>query len=99
MKLRKRRKFTNHKKRIMYFSLFFMLLFISIGYAYLSAALSINGNTTIAANTWDIHFENLSITNGSVIATTPAAEPIMSKLPPTPAVNVRRCQNNPSSTK
>ena len=72
MKLLRRRKFVNHKKRIMYFSLFFMLLFISIGYAYLSAALSINGNTTIAANTWDIHFENLNITNGSVAATTPA---------------------------
>ena len=73
MKLLKRRKFVNHKKRIMYFSLFFMLLFISIGYDYLSAALSINGNTTIAANTWDIHFTNLSITEGSVTATTPAA--------------------------
>ena len=57
----------------MYFSLFFMLLFISIGYAYLSATLSINGNTTIGANTWNIHFENLSITSGSVTAVTPAA--------------------------
>ena len=57
----------------MFFSLFFLLLFISIGYAYLSASLSINGNTTIAANTWDIHFANLSITNGSVTASTPAA--------------------------
>ena len=73
MMLLKRRKFVNHKKRIMYFSLFFLLLFISIGYAYLNASLSINGNTTIAANTWDIHFENLNISNGSVVATTPAA--------------------------
>ena len=73
MKLRNKRKFINHKKRIMFFSLFFLLLFISIGYAYLSASLSINGNTTIAANTWDIHFDNLNITNGSVAASTPAA--------------------------
>ena len=33
------------------------------------------------------------------IATTPAAEPMMSKLPPTPAVKVSKCQNRPSSTK
>ena len=33
------------------------------------------------------------------IATTPAAEPMMSKLPPTPAVKVSRCQKRPSSTK
>lgn len=30
------------------------------------------------------------------MATTPAAEPIISMLPPTPAQNVRRCQNRPS---
>ena len=73
MRRLRNRKFTNHKKRMIYFSLFVLLLLISIGYAYLSAALSINGNTTIVANTWDIHFENLTITNGSVTASTPAA--------------------------
>ncbi len=51
----------------------FSLLFITIGCAYLNATLSINGNTTIASNTWDIHFENLRVTTGSVTATTPAA--------------------------
>ena len=50
-----------------------MLLFISIGYAYLSATLSINGHTKLSANTWDIHFENLSVKEGSVTAVTPAA--------------------------
>ena len=73
MRLRKRRKFVNHKKRIMYFSLFFLVLFISVGYAYLSRALSINGHTELRANTWNIHFENLSIKEGSVEAVTPAA--------------------------
>ena len=33
------------------------------------------------------------------IATTPAAEPMMSNEPPTPAQKVSRCQNRPSSTK
>ena len=73
MRLRRRRKFINHKKRIMYFSLFFLVLFISVGYAYLSRALSINGHTELRANTWNIHFENLSIKEGSVEAVTPAA--------------------------
>ena len=73
MKLMRRRKFVNHKKRIMYFSLFFMLLFISVGYAYLNATLSINGHTELSANTWNIHFENLSVTDGSVAASIPAA--------------------------
>ena len=73
MKLLKRRKFVNRKKRMMYFSLFFMLLFISIGYAYLSATLSINGHTELSANTWNIHFENLAVTDGSVAASIPAA--------------------------
>ena len=73
MRLSKRRKFINHKKRIMYFSLFFLLLFISVGYAYLNAALSINGHTELSANTWNIHFENLAVTDGSVAASTPAA--------------------------
>ena len=69
----RKRKFVNHKKRILFFSLFFLLLFISVGYAYLSASLSINGNTTIASNIWDIHFENLTVNSASVPATTPAA--------------------------
>ena len=73
MKLRKRRKFVNRKKEIIYISLFFLLLFISVGYAYLSRTLSITGTTELSANTWDIHFANLSITEGSVTATTPAA--------------------------
>ena len=33
------------------------------------------------------------------MATTPAAEPMMSRLPPTPAVKVSKCQKSPSSTK
>ena len=68
----RKRKFINHKKRILYVSLFFLLLLISIGYAYISTSLSINGVSTIAANSWNIHFENLSVSNGSSVASTPA---------------------------
>ena len=50
----------------------FILLVIGIGYAYLTSNLSITGATNVAGNTWDIHFDNLNITNGSVTAITPA---------------------------
>ena len=50
----------------------FILLVIGIGYAYLTSNLSITGATSVAGNTWDIHFDNLNITNGSVTASTPA---------------------------
>ncbi len=72
-RLVKRRKFTNRNKKIVFMLSICVLLFITIGYAYLSASLSINGNTTIASNSWDIHFANLSVTSGSVTASAPAA--------------------------
>ena len=46
---------------------------ISIGYAAITTTLNINGNTTIEKASWDIHFENLVKTEGSVEATTEAS--------------------------
>ena len=66
MKRLGRRKIVNNKRRMIYFSLFFVFLFISMGYAYLNTSLSITGDTTIAGNTWDIHFENLNVSENSV---------------------------------
>ncbi len=53
----------------------FILALLSIGivYAYLTSNLSITGSTEIVANSWDIHFANLNVTEGSVDATTPVA--------------------------
>lgn len=45
------------------------ILFISVGFAYLSSQLNIIGNATLSASSWDVHFENLVVTAGS--ATTP----------------------------
>ena len=52
--------------------LLLLVLVIGIGYAYLTSNLSITGATAVAGNTWDIHFENVQISPGSVEATTPA---------------------------
>ena len=39
---------------------------ITIGYAALSASLTINGSSSIHNATWNIHFENIQVTTGSV---------------------------------
>ena len=45
-----------------------MLLCITVGFAALNTTLNINGKSSISKNTWDIHFENISVTNGSIEA-------------------------------
>ena len=52
--------------------LLLLIIGISIGYAALTTTLNINGNTSIEKASWDIHFENLVKTEGSVSATTEA---------------------------
>ena len=58
-------------KKKNFFSVFIVLLLlvISVGYAYLNSTLIINGKSNISKNTWDVHFENIKITEGSVTAT------------------------------
>ena len=62
-----------YSKKSLYKSIILLvLLVIGIGYAYLTSNLSISGQTEVVANTWNIHFENLNVKDGSVTATTPA---------------------------
>lgn len=63
----------NSKRRFLYLTILFLLLFIGVGYSYLSSSLAINGHTELAANTWNIHFENLKVADGSSTASVPAA--------------------------
>ncbi|MBR6136863.1 MAG: hypothetical protein IKQ06_01760 [Bacilli bacterium] len=43
-----------------------IFVFITIGYAYLTSALNINGATLLKKPTWDVHFENVQVKDGSV---------------------------------
>ena len=62
-------------KKIKYLNLFIILLLcFSIGYAVLNTTLIINGTSNISKNTWDVHFENIQITEGSV---EPIIEPVI----------------------
>ena len=46
--------------------IFVLLLCMSIGYSYLLTTLNIEGTSNIKANTWDVHWENISVKSGSV---------------------------------
>lgn len=65
----------NSKKNSSYIVAIVLLLLvgISIGYAAISTTLNINGTSNIGKATWDVHFENLKVTTGSVTATEAAA--------------------------
>ena len=41
--------------------LFILIFLISIGFAYLSTQLNINGGASVRGNTWDIHFEDVQV--------------------------------------
>ena len=44
---------------------------ITIGYSYLSATLNISGTSKIKVADWDVHFANVDVTAGSVVAEEP----------------------------
>lgn len=48
-----------------------LLLVITVGYAVLNASLKIKGVLTIASSSFDIHFENVSLSEDSIEPTTP----------------------------
>ena len=54
-----------HRKYITFFSIA-LLFTIGLVYAILQANLQINGTAKIKSTTWDIHFDNVQIDDGSV---------------------------------
>ena len=50
----------------------FLVLLLGIGYAILNTTLNINGVAEISKNTWDVHFENVVVQDGSVNTVNPA---------------------------
>ena len=60
------------KKKILVI-LLLLVVGISIGYAAITTTLNINGNTKIEKASWDVHFENLVLSEGIVDATVDAS--------------------------
>lgn len=46
--------------------LLLLVIFLGIGFAYLSTVLNIFGTGNVKGNNWDIHFENVQVLPGSV---------------------------------
>ncbi len=57
----------NKRKRLnLILLVFVIILVLGLGYAYLSTTLSINGTTDVDANTWNVYWDNVQVTSGSV---------------------------------
>ena len=50
-------------------------VFLIIGYAYLTSSLTINGASLLKKATWDVHFENVQVADGSVTGAQVIQEP------------------------
>ena len=68
MRIRRRRKYMSSKLIIIVLLLAFGM---GIGYAAISTTLTIDGTSDIDSASWNVHFENVQVTSGSVTATTP----------------------------
>ena len=58
------------KRNIKRSIIIFLILLITIGFAYLSTTLNLNGAVTFRKNNWDIHLENLQLISEDVSYTT-----------------------------
>ena len=63
------RKLKNRISQKIIFLSLILILAISLGYAILSTALTINGTANISSNSWLVYFTNVDVTPGSVTAT------------------------------
>lgn len=60
------------KKKNKYILVALLVLFLSVGYAYLSTNLDINGVSIVKRNVWDLHFENIVDTHKGATIDIPA---------------------------
>ena len=64
MKRRKKLKLNNKMIAV-------LAIFLAVGFAYISSAVNIGGMFTLSPSRYDVHFENVQVTEGSVEADTP----------------------------
>ena len=57
-----------NKKKNLRLTVLILLLMIGIGFAALAANLKIDGTLNVSRTSWDVHFENVQVTEGSVTA-------------------------------
>ena len=67
--MNKRINFNIKDRKVLYVILCIVLISVftlTIAYAALNAVLTISGNAQVTASNWDVHFDNIKVTNGSV---------------------------------
>ena len=57
------------KKKLFIFLIVIILVVIGVGYAFLTKTLSINSDVTMNKNSWNIYFDNVKVSDGSVSGT------------------------------
>lgn len=63
-----------HKSKLFennYLIIFFLIICVSAGYAYITSTIEITGLTHLPKNTWDVHFENVKILSNTVSSQLP----------------------------
>ncbi|MBR2827723.1 MAG: hypothetical protein IKE70_00730, partial [Bacilli bacterium] len=66
MRINRRKMKFYRRKMNAFMSLTIILMLFTIGYAYLSSGVTINGTGYINKAEWDVHFENIQTKTGSV---------------------------------
>ncbi len=62
------------KYKISILVLILILLFITIGYSYLMSNLNINGSSSIHESSWNIYWDHVVVSDGSVVAEDPVID-------------------------
>ena len=73
LKYLKRRLRFNKKRSYFFLFLFLLVCSVGLGYAAISTTLSIDGSAQFKDARWNVYFDNLNVTTGSITATTPAS--------------------------
>ena len=63
----------NKKRKVFFTIILVVIACLVVGYAVLSTTLNINGTSSVKGNTWDVHFANIHITDGSTTGNTKEA--------------------------
>jgi len=72
--MNKRINFNIKDRKVLYVILCIVLIStftLTIAYAALNAVLTISGNAQVTASNWDVHFDNIKVTSGSVAGDAP----------------------------
>ena len=65
------------KKQTLFFAIILLVLGLGIGYAAITTTLTIEGTTDVDANTWNVYWDNVQVTSGSVTGSQVTTAPVI----------------------